>query len=97
MPASRAILATRTMFSASCRQSKIQRLSIPCLARVLIQSSTIESGVTFMPTMPLVRVPARRVEFGSAARIASRPFHGFSWRKRTRTSKIELPVRSTTR
>ena len=39
------------MFSTSCRQSKIQRLSIPCLARVWIQSSTIESGVTFMPTI----------------------------------------------
>ena len=37
------------ILSTSCRQSKIQRLSMPCLASVRIQSSTIESGVTPMP------------------------------------------------
>src|ERR1700753_3902480 len=92
MPASRAIFATRIMFSASCRQAEIQKLPMPCLARVRAQSSTIESGVTFMPTIPLVRAPARSVAVGKAARIASRPFHGVSSRKRNITSKIDDAV-----
>ena len=70
---------------------------MPCLARVRTHSSMIESGVMPMPTTPLSRVPARSIVCGKAAWIASRPRHGSSWRKRTSTSKIELPVRSTTR
>ena len=79
MPASRAILAaTSSILSTSCRQSKIQKLWMPCFASVRIQSSMIESGVMPMPTTPLERAPARSTEFGSAARTRSRPSHGSS-------------------
>jgi hypothetical protein len=77
-PASRAILATLSIWSTLWRQSKIQRLPMPCLPSVSTQSFTIESGVIPMPTTPFDRVPALSTDCRNAARTASSPFQGSS-------------------
>ena len=79
-----AIFATmRSICAMLCRQSKIQRLSMPCLASERIQSSTIESGVEAHADDAVGAGARAQGRVGSAARIASRPSHGFSWRWRT--------------